>query len=165
MSKGKLLGVLVLSLAFGFVLAGCGAAGSSGQGGSQSGDTVRIRMVGPSMEPTYSDGDIILMAPVSAGDLRRGDVVDFAGPDGQMYVKRVIGLPGETVEIHDGGVYINGSLLNEAYSCKPPDYTMEAVTAGSGQFFILGDNRPLSADSHAFGPVSGANVKYRLAGS
>ncbi len=163
MSRGKVLGCLVLSLAFGFVLAGCGARGSSGQSGSQNGDTVRIRMVGPSMEPAYSDGDIILMAPASAGNLRRGDVVDFAGPDGQMYVKRVIGLPGETVEIHDGGVYINGSLLSEAYSCKPPDYTMQAVTVGSGQFFMLGDNRPLSADSHAFGPVSGADIKYRLA--
>lgn len=164
MSRGKLFEPLVLSLAFGFVLAGCGAAGSAAQGNGQNGDTVRIRMVGPSMQPTYSDGDVILMAPVSAGELRRGDVVDFAGPDGQMYVKRVIGLPGDTVEIHDGGVYINGSLLSEAYSCKPPDYTMEAVTVGSGQFFMLGDNRPASADSHAFGPVSGTAVKYRLVG-
>lgn len=156
MNRIKLACIAATILLLGSFLVGCGSAGKSG-------GTVRIRMVGNSMQPTYSDGDTILMAPVSAGELRRGDIIDFTGPDGQAYLKRVIGLPGETVAIHDGGVYINGSLLSEAYNCKPPDYTMDAVTVPSGEFFVLGDNRPFSADSHAFGPISGASVKYRLA--
>ncbi len=112
-----------------------------------------------SMVPTLVEGDFILVSKLAykLGSAQRGDVVVFIPPNGsdRDYVKRVIGLPGETIDIQDGQVKINGTLLVEPYA--------KGTTAGGrynhleipqGTVFCMGDNRLNSSDSRNFGPVS-----------
>lgn len=77
------------------------------------------------------------------------------------YIKRIIGLPGETVEIHDEKIYINGEVLEEDYGSNPTDYTGLAespVVLGDDEYFVLGDNRGGSRDSRDIGPVKRENI-------
>ncbi|NLU49036.1 MAG: signal peptidase I [Syntrophomonadaceae bacterium] len=85
-------------------------------------------------------------------DPARGDIVVFTPPEelGQKgpFIKRVIGLPGETVEVRDGKVFINGVPLQEPYIAEPPMYEYGPVKVPKGAFFVMGDNRNYSLDSH-----------------
>jgi len=115
--------------------------------------TVQAYTVGmSSMEPNIQDGEWIMVNKVcyrSSGP-QRGEVIIFDPPfDSQRsFIKRVIGLPGETVEIKDGKVFINGILLEEEYIMAPPNYTMAATEVPESEYFVLGDNRNTSNDSH-----------------
>jgi len=106
-----------------------------------------------SMEPNFQDGECIMVNKVcyrSSGP-QRGDVVIFDPPFDSEYpfIKRVIGLPGETVEIEDGKVSINGTPLEEdEYIAAQPNYTMSAQEVPENEYFVLGDNRNNSNDSH-----------------
>lgn len=84
---------------------------------------------------------------------RRGDVVVFRFPldPSRDFIKRVIGVPGDTVEVKDETVYINGSPLKEDYVLATPNYTYGPRTVPPGEYFVLGDNRRNSYDSHAWG--------------
>ena len=136
---------------------------------------------GPSMETTLFQPNRVLVNKMSyrIGDIGRGDVVVFdrVTSNGQSVqhddlIKRVIGLPGETVTIKACKVYVNGKLLEEKYlpkrdtdqsdlvaRCRQPE--MSAVTVPKGQIFVLGDNRPQSMDSRVFGPVDKKSVVGR----
>lgn len=83
---------------------------------------------------------------------RRGDVIVFRYPlePDRDFIKRVIGVPGDTVEIRDGTVFINGQPLEEDYVLAEPDYTYGPKTVPPGMYFVLGDNRRNSFDSHAW---------------
>jgi len=106
-----------------------------------------------SMEPNFQDGECIMVNKLSyrSSGPQRGDVIIFDPPFDSEYpfIKRVIGLPGETVEINDGKVTINGTPLEEnEYIAAQPDYTMSAQEVPENEYFVLGDNRNYSNDSH-----------------
>lgn len=91
------------------------------------------------------------------GTPQRGDIVVFWPPTviaDRPYIKRIIGLPGERVEVRGGQVLINGVRLAETYIATPALYEIEAATVAEGHYFVLGDNRNNSTDSHVFGVVA-----------
>jgi signal peptidase I len=105
-----------------------------------------------SMEPNFYQGErvVVLKAAYWFGEPQRGDVVIFKAPDGsdEEWIKRIIGLPGDTVRIDDGVVYINGVRLDEPYVQSFFTYSMPSMVVPQGKFFFLGDNRDVSNDSH-----------------
>jgi len=105
-----------------------------------------------SMEPNFQDGECIMVNKVcyrSSGP-QRGEVIIFDPPFTSLhpFIKRVIGLPGEIVEIKDEKVFIDGIPLEEEYIMAPPNYTMPATEIPENEYFVLGDNRNSSNDSH-----------------
>ena len=115
-----------------------------------------------SMEPTLEVGDRVLVNKLSYDlhDVNRGDLVVFERPDGSAgdikdLIKRVIGLPGETVEIRDGSVLIDGRVLDEPYLADDEVLVEFApVQVPEDQVFVMGDNRDDSRDSRVFGPIA-----------
>lgn len=116
-----------------------------------------------SMEPNFYEGQRLLVnkAVYHFNDPERGDVIIFEAPNGYNgdYIKRVIGLPGDSVEIKDGSVYVNGTELYEPYVMSSPRYTMEEEQIPEGMYFVLGDNRNNSEDSHLGWLVPRQNIK------
>lgn len=145
---------------------------------------------GPSMEPEFHSGEIVLVSRIGlfTGKYSRGDpmVIKFPGdPEQKKYIKRLIGVPGDTVEIKDNRVYINGQLLTESY-IKPVDeqylpgfYSVEGwaeeadalhkvnrvlikpdevKSVGANEFFLMGDNRENSNDSRVWGTAPKAMI-------
>lgn len=108
-----------------------------------------------SMEPTILPGDRLWTDKVTLRfrPVTRGDIVIFTPPvpSQSPYVKRVIGLPGETVQVRDGRVWVNGIPLAEPYLAELPMYAYGPVTVGPDEYFVLGDNRNGSNDSHQWG--------------
>lgn len=91
---------------------------------------------------------------------RQGEIIIFRPPvdPKRDYVKRVIATPGETVEIKDSKVFVNGVALKEPYIKDPPRYIMAPVVVPSNSYFVLGDNRNYSSDSHIWGTVPAQNI-------
>ena len=114
----------------------------------------RTRVSGSSMETTLSDGDQLIVDKISYRfrDPKRYDIVVFPYQyeEDTYYIKRIIGLPGETVQVGGGKVYINGEVLDEHYGNEEmlnPGIAEEPVTLGEDEYFVLGDNRNHSQDS------------------
>ena len=129
--------------------------------------TVRFYVDGPSMEPSfYSDQRVIVLrASYFLRQPARGEIVVFQSPDrpgiDPPLIKRVIGLPGETVALRDGQVEINGRLLDEHFINEPCNGSRcrdREWELGADEFFVMGDNRNRSRDSRVFGPVSRAHL-------
>ncbi len=124
--------------------------------------TARIRVDGQSMEPTFHNGDYVVVNRLAykIGDIERGDVVVFPYPlDPQRdLIKRVIGLPGDRVSVISGIVYVNDAALMEEYISEPPVDAMSQVTVPDGYVFLMGDNRNDSQDSRSWGPVAINNL-------
>ncbi|MBL8131907.1 MAG: signal peptidase I [Anaerolineae bacterium] len=122
--------------------------------------TARFVVEGASMEPNFHTGEYILVSRLSylLGEPQRGDIVVFHYPNNpqQDYIKRVIGRPGDTVEIRDRQVYVNGEALNEPYINEPcaNSCSDRVWEIGADEFFVMGDNRNHSSDSRAFGVVN-----------
>jgi len=123
--------------------------------------SARVRVDGLSMNPTLQHGEYILVSRMSyrIGEPQRGDIIVFSipGDQSQDLIKRVIGLPGETITIRNNEVLVNGEKLNEPYIAQSPIYSGE-WTVNEGQLFVLGDNRNASKDSHQWGLLPEENI-------
>ncbi len=115
----------------------------------------RTEVSGSSMETTLQDGDSLLVEKVSYrfSDPKRFDIIIFPYQygDNQYFIKRVIGLPGETVRIdYSGNIYINDEILNEGYGAEvilDPGRAETEIYLGEDEYFVMGDNRNHSMDS------------------
>lgn len=119
---------------------------------------------GASMEPNFHNGEYILTNKIvyKIQNPTRGDVVIFKSPRNKEvdYIKRVIGLPGDTVSLQDNALYVNGKKVEEPY--LSPDVIIfggsylregQEIAVPEGMYFVAGDNRPHSSDSREFGPI------------
>ncbi|MBU6428323.1 MAG: signal peptidase I [Cyanobacteria bacterium REEB65] len=119
-----------------------------------------------SMLPTLDIGDRLIIEKITyhLEKPQRDDIVVFnpppnvPGAQGEAFIKRVIGLPGETVSVHDGTVFVDGKGLVEPYELERPDYEMAPLHLGPDQVFVMGDNRNDSEDSHIWGPLPIQNI-------
>jgi signal peptidase I len=115
------------------------------------------RLTGMSMEPTFSSGHLSLINALAYtfGHPARGDIVAIrlAGPS-VVYVKRIVGLPGERLQIDRGRVLINGSPLDEPSVISPAPWLLNQIVLGTDEYFVVGDNRRMPMRDHAFGRVS-----------
>jgi signal peptidase I len=122
-----------------------------------------VRVDGPSMLPTYKDHSVNFINRLAYlwHEPRRGDVVSirYAGYH-VMLLKRIIGLPGETVAFDDGTVLINGQPLAEPYRKWPSHWTLPPLTLSPNEYFIVGDNRTMRWQDHTFGMVE----RWRIVG-
>jgi signal peptidase I len=123
--------------------------------------SARVRVDGFSMVPTLQDGEYVLVNRLAYRNSlpERGDIIVFSSPQTTDLdlIKRVIGLPGDTVEISGGAVRVNGQVLEEPYIAAAPVYNGEWEVP-DGKLFVLGDNRNDSSDSHAWGLLPLENV-------
>jgi signal peptidase I len=126
-------------------------------------------IIGQSMEPNYHETQRLLVDRVSPrmGWLERGDIVIVRSPvqDEIELIKRLIGRPGDTIELLDNRVLVNGKALDEPYlnsgADSGPKNGISKWTLTENQYFIMGDNRTFSQDSRFFGPVDGARIAGR----
>ena len=142
------------------------------------------RVDGSSMVPTFHDGDALIVNRLAYktfdlgwlpllgrdgwqpfGAPTQGDVVIFIAqkiPAERDFVKRIIAVPGQTVEVHDGHVVVNGVAYEESYIASKPAYEYKAQVVPPGKLFVLGDNRNNSQDSHLIGMVDQGEVVGRV---
>jgi signal peptidase I len=115
------------------------------------------RVVGRSMEPTLQNDQFLVVSKLAyrLHQPQRGDIIVFRDPrdETRKLIKRIIGLPGDVVEIDNGTVIVNGHPLDEPYIESPGRYSEAPQTIPEGQYFVLGDNRNNSSDSHAWGTL------------
>lgn len=121
-------------------------------------------VLGPSMEPTLYQQERLLVSKLAYSfdtEPERGDIIVFQPPYEKDidYIKRIIGCPGDTVEVKDGKVYVNDKVLEEPYVNEEPRYDMIAKKISTGEYFVLGDNRNNSNDSHNGWTVPEENIE------
>ncbi len=127
---------------------------------------------GDAMYPNYKDGQYYLTDIYSPekDEIKRGDVIVFKSPPEpeKNYIKRIIGVPGESIMIQDGNVYLNNEKLEESYINGEKTYTgsfleeSKAIIVPEGNYFVLGDNRPYSSDSREWGFVPEENIISKI---
>lgn len=121
---------------------------------------------GGSMEPTLEEGDIVLYTRLHL-HYHRGDVVSVRIPSGEYYVKRIIAMEGDVVDLRDGLVYVNDEPVSEPYLDGAPTSEAEGMVKypyvlQEGQIFVMGDNRAQSMDSRSFGAVGIRQVRGKI---
>lgn len=131
---------------------------------------VPIEVTGNSMSPTLKEHDFLVVENIS--EVKRFDIIVFHAPDGNTYVKRVIGLPGDHIEYKKDNLYINNKLVEETFlkdiKKKKNEYVfttdfdskdlLGTKKIPKDQYFVMGDNRRLSKDSRSFGTISSYSI-------
>lgn len=122
---------------------------------------IPMRAEGVSMQPTYESGSLHLVNRLVFVFRRpeRGDVIGIrlAGPH-VLYVKRIVALPGERLEIVEGQVRVNGAPLDEPYVKQRSPWNVPAVTLTSREYYVIGDNRGMPARDHTFGRIDASRI-------
>lgn len=117
-----------------------------------------IRVNGTSMYPTLQDKEFMILNKISLKQgINRFDIV-VVQENNKYIIKRVIGLPGESVMYKDNKLYINGKVIEDNYS-KTTTNDFDNVILGENEYFVMGDNRAVSSDSRIIGPVNIKNIK------
>jgi signal peptidase I len=132
---------------------------------------------GQSMVPNFQSGEYVLSDKISykTRNPRRGEVIVFHAPEaaqcpkgtGCDFIKRVMGLPGETIQVHDNHIWVNGKAVEEPYIPKEfeilpgPATKDKSITLGPDEYFVCGDNRPYSSDSRTWGPITKSDIVGR----
>ncbi len=136
----------------------------------KSPDTRLFQIAGDSMEPRYHSASVVRIAEYEEGqNLKRGSVIVFRRPEAErrFFAKRIIGLPGETVEVHNGNVYVfnerfpNGAVLDETaymYECEHTSGN-HRWQLDEGEYIVLGDHRSQSTDSRKWGPLQKRHIE------
>jgi len=120
---------------------------------------------GDSMQPTLQNGDLVFYVRVGTG-YGRGDLVSIKMPSGEYYVKRIIAVEGDVIDIREDGVYLNEELLSEPYIAGRTHDREELLDypyrVEANSVFVMGDNRDVSADSRTFGAILTDQIKGKL---
>lgn len=120
------------------------------------------RVSGSSMEPTLHDGQPVFFIRLQK-DYSRGDIASVRMPSDDWIVKRIVAVAGDSVDIQGGTVYINGSPLQDGFGyTEAGEFNSYPLVLQEGQVFVLGDNREISVDSRAFGPIASSQTKGRI---
>lgn len=115
-----------------------------------------VKVDGDSMKETLNDNDILLLYKL--GSIKRFDIVVLdEAYDNEKIIKRVIGMPGETVSIKNDKIYINGKVIDNSFAYGTTS-DVDKIELGEDEYFILGDNRLISKDSRYFGPVTKSEI-------
>lgn len=121
---------------------------------------------GQSMDHTLANGEHLIVdkLPYYFGIPQRGNIIVFRAPDGDYWVKRVIGLPGNTVQVWHGNLLLNGKIYNEPFINGPmnPYKNFGPIKVPPGHLFVMGDNRNISEDSRMIGPIPISSVVGRV---
>ena len=119
-----------------------------------------VRVNGTSMDKTLTDGQILFLYKL--GDIKRNDIVVVdKSVQGSTLIKRLIGLPGDTIECIGGKIFINNEEYDDKYSYGITN-DFSKVTLGENEYFIMGDNRRVSDDSRNFGPINEKTIKGKI---
>lgn len=128
--------------------------------------TEKYTIPSESMQPGINTGDTVLVVKGGKGDYKRGDVIVFHSfeGNGEVYIKRIIGIPGDNVSIQDGRLFINGEEREEDYVKEPWNGWQTVcgkekgmwfgIQIADGEYYVMGDNRMNSMDSRCFGTIS-----------
>ena len=143
-------------LAGALALSSCGAQAGGGPLGVFG---ERFTVQGNSMEPAVPAGTTLTVQ--KSAEYKRGDVVAVESPQnrGAVLVRRIVGLPGETLEIVAGVVLVEGAALDEPYARETDGANQSPVNLDKGQYYVLADNRRSAADSRAWGPVPAEMIR------
>jgi len=119
-------------------------------------------VIGASMQPSFYEGERVVASKLAykLNEPERGDVIVFRPPNGaeEDYIKRIIALPGEIVVVRDGVVYVDNIPLDEPYIKQTPNYTYSVEIVPENEYWVLGDNRNNSNDSHTGWTVPRENI-------
>lgn len=120
---------------------------------------------GSSMTPSLKNGDVVVYMRI-VPNYEKGDIVCIRMPSGEYYIKRVIGLAGDTVEIRDGSVYVNSTVREENYAQGRTETQGDSIKypyeVKADRVFVLGDNREESMDSRTFGAVAKSQIRGKV---
>ena len=116
-----------------------------------------VRGYGPSMQPTIAGGDLLFINRLAYGfrEPQRGDIVAVrVAGQSVVYVKRLLGLPGDRIAFVEGVLWRNGEPVAEPYASRRDDWVLEEVTLGTDDYFVVGDNRRMPMAQHDFGTAT-----------
>lgn len=117
------------------------------------------KVSGSSMVPNYTDGDLVITTNLT--EIERYDVVTAVSPEGTPLIKRVIGLPGDTITYKNSHVYVNGTMTAEDFIASSDGISLSLsgdVVLGEDEYFLCGDNREYSKDSRSFGAITKSDI-------